>query len=173
MPSPGTGPMLRMAGIRPGMRVLDLGCGAGDLTMLLARLVGPAGSVTGIDRGAGELTLAERRTEAAGLFWVEFRQATVEEFTASGPFDAAIGSDVLFRQPDPAVFLRSAARHVCDGGVLGLREMGASHGDTVSALTEIFRAAGLPKPDLCFEPRAGEIGDRFGNGSGFLAVVRR
>jgi 2-polyprenyl-3-methyl-5-hydroxy-6-metoxy-1,4-benzoquinol methylase len=126
MPSLGTEPMLRMAGIRPGMRVLDLGCGAGDLTMLLARLVGPAGSVTGIDRRAGELTLAERRTESAGLFWVEFRQATVEEFTASGPFDAAIGSDVLFRQPDPAAFLRSAARHVRDGGVLGLRETSAS-----------------------------------------------
>ncbi len=42
--------LLQNAGIGPGMRVLDLGCGAGDVTMLAADMVGPSGSVTGIDR---------------------------------------------------------------------------------------------------------------------------
>jgi ubiquinone/menaquinone biosynthesis C-methylase UbiE len=42
--------LLRSAGIDAGMRVLDLGCGAGDVSMLAAELVGPAGIVVGIDR---------------------------------------------------------------------------------------------------------------------------
>ena len=48
------GPATRMifaeAGIRPGMRVLDLGCGAGDVAFVAADLVGPSGSVVGVDR---------------------------------------------------------------------------------------------------------------------------
>ena len=39
------------AGIEPGMRVLDPGCGMGDVSLLAARLVGETGTVTGIDRG--------------------------------------------------------------------------------------------------------------------------
>ena len=42
--------LLRNAGIDAGMRVLDLGCGAGDVSMLAAELVGPQGSIVGIDR---------------------------------------------------------------------------------------------------------------------------
>jgi ubiquinone/menaquinone biosynthesis C-methylase UbiE len=42
--------LLRSAGIEPGMRVLDIGCGAGDVSMLAAELVGSTGSVVGIDR---------------------------------------------------------------------------------------------------------------------------
>jgi len=42
----------RAAGIGPGMRILDLGCGVGDVAMLAADLVGPTGSVVGIDRNA-------------------------------------------------------------------------------------------------------------------------
>jgi ubiquinone/menaquinone biosynthesis C-methylase UbiE len=47
---PFTERLLRNAEIGPGMRVLDLGCGAGDVSMLAAELVGPSGSVVGIDR---------------------------------------------------------------------------------------------------------------------------
>jgi SAM-dependent methyltransferase len=45
------------AGLKPGMRVLDLGCGAGDVAMLAADLVGPKGRVVGIDRSAEALDL--------------------------------------------------------------------------------------------------------------------
>jgi hypothetical protein len=47
--APGTRMVFAEAGIRPGMRVLDLGCGAGDSTFVAADLVGPGGSVTGLD----------------------------------------------------------------------------------------------------------------------------
>jgi SAM-dependent methyltransferase len=52
------------AGIMPGMRVLDLGAGAGDVCLLLAEMVGPLGHVTGIDLDQGALEFAGGRTAA-------------------------------------------------------------------------------------------------------------
>lgn len=46
--APHSAHLLRLAGITPGPRVLDVGCGAGDLSMLLADLVGPDGAVIGV-----------------------------------------------------------------------------------------------------------------------------
>ena len=59
--------LLRNAGIDAGMRVLDLGCGVGDVSMLAAELVGPAGSVVGIDRSQEVLNMAKERAQDAGL----------------------------------------------------------------------------------------------------------
>lgn len=56
----------RAAGIAPGMRVLDLGCGVGDLAILAADLVGPTGSVVGIDRDAASVVWASKRVAEAG-----------------------------------------------------------------------------------------------------------
>ena len=53
------------AGIRPGMRVLDLGCGAGDVTFVAADLVGPDGSVVGVDRSPQALARAQLRAGSA------------------------------------------------------------------------------------------------------------
>jgi SAM-dependent methyltransferase len=59
--------LLRSAGIEQGMRVLDLGCGAGDVSMLAGKLVGPSGSVIGIDPNADILAVARARAQADGL----------------------------------------------------------------------------------------------------------
>jgi ubiquinone/menaquinone biosynthesis C-methylase UbiE len=53
--------------ITTGMRVLDLGCGAGDVSFLAAKFVGPEGLVIGIDRSQEVLNLAAKRAKAAGL----------------------------------------------------------------------------------------------------------
>jgi SAM-dependent methyltransferase len=53
--------VLRRAGVGPGMRVLDLGCGTGDVSFLAARLVGPTGAVLGVDRSPEAVAVAERR----------------------------------------------------------------------------------------------------------------
>jgi ubiquinone/menaquinone biosynthesis C-methylase UbiE len=61
--------------VGPGMQVLDLGCGAGDVSMLAAEFVGPTGLVVEIDRSREVLTLAAEEAHAAGLREVSFEQA--------------------------------------------------------------------------------------------------
>src|SRR5215472_10896035 len=67
--------LLLNAGIGPGMRVLDIGCGAGDVAMLAAGLVGPSGSVVGIDRNPQVLAMARERALAGGLQHIGFEEA--------------------------------------------------------------------------------------------------
>src|ERR1700735_825910 len=56
--APLTERFFRQAGIGPGQRVLDLGSGVGDVAMLAARLVGPAGEVVGVERDARSIARA-------------------------------------------------------------------------------------------------------------------
>jgi SAM-dependent methyltransferase len=77
---PVTARLLRAVGLRPGHRVLDVGCGAGDVAMLAAGLVGPTGSVTGIDRSLDAVRLARRRAYAAGIAGLEFVQADLADW---------------------------------------------------------------------------------------------
>src|ERR1700730_18592339 len=70
---PTTERLLRSAGIERGMHVLDLGCGAGDVSMLAGKLVGPSGSVLGIDPQCGHPLCCEGacsggRTPACQLY---------------------------------------------------------------------------------------------------------
>jgi SAM-dependent methyltransferase len=92
--------LLRRAGIGPGMRVLDLGSGPGDVTFQVAQLVGPDGFVVGIDRDPAQLAAAERRLAASGLRNVAFRQGDVRTFTDGEAFDAAVCRLLLIHLPD-------------------------------------------------------------------------
>jgi SAM-dependent methyltransferase len=64
--APATRMIFAAAGIQAGMRVLDLGCGAGDVTFVAASLAGPEGHVTGIDRSPDALARARLRAERPG-----------------------------------------------------------------------------------------------------------
>jgi cyclopropane fatty-acyl-phospholipid synthase-like methyltransferase len=68
--------VLRLAGVRPGMRVLDVGCGTGDVSFLAASLVGPEGEVIGVDKSPEAVALASQRAAEAGLHNVHFRPRT-------------------------------------------------------------------------------------------------
>ena len=80
--------VLRRSGIGAGMRVLDLGCGAGDVSFLIASLIGPQGSVIGIDRSSAAIRLAQERMAGARLAGVSFREADLAEVTCDAPVDA-------------------------------------------------------------------------------------
>src|SRR3954449_7388044 len=72
-----TGAWLDAAGVGPGMRVADLGCGPGDVTLAAARRVGPTGSVIGVDDAARPLERARRRARDEHLETVTFEQGDV------------------------------------------------------------------------------------------------
>ncbi|WP_158807023.1 class I SAM-dependent methyltransferase [Beijerinckia sp. L45] len=114
--------MLRSAGIEPGMRILDVGCGAGDVAMLAADLVGPTGSVVGIDRAADGLALAKRRTQY-NYPNIAFQQAGLDDYAGHGDFDMVICRYVLIHQADPVGFLRAAARLTRSGGIVAVHEI--------------------------------------------------
>ena len=120
---PFTERLLRNAEIGPGMRVLDLGCGAGDVSMLAAELVGPSGSVVGIDRSPQVIALARTRAQAAGLRQVIFKEVPLHTFSDPDTFDCVIGRYVLVHQSDPIDFLRTAARLVRPGGIIAFHEV--------------------------------------------------
>src|SRR4029434_1821163 len=65
--------LLQRAGIGPGMRVLDLGCGAGDVSILAATLVGSSGSVVGVDLSAEAIAGAPKRAKATGSTQSQFQ----------------------------------------------------------------------------------------------------
>ncbi len=111
------------AGIQPGMKILDVGSGAGDVAMLAARLVGPSGSVVGIDQNPEVLKTARQRASEAGLENVEFVEGDLRENDLSDDFDGAVGRLVLVYTADPAEAIASVAKHVKKGGFVGFEEI--------------------------------------------------
>jgi 2-polyprenyl-3-methyl-5-hydroxy-6-metoxy-1,4-benzoquinol methylase len=132
--------MIRESGIQTGMRVLDIGCGFGDLSMLLADAVGPAGKVVAIDREQRAVDAARNRTEAAGYKQIEIVVATDEALPDDDPFDAAVGRYVLVHQPDPAGTVRRAAGAVRRGGIVAFQEPAMGIPNFIFPMVEIHKA---------------------------------
>jgi cyclopropane fatty-acyl-phospholipid synthase-like methyltransferase len=116
--APATRMIFGAAGIRPGMRVLDLGCGAGDVTFVAADLVGPDGSVVGVDRSLQALARAQLRAEQRGLAHVRFAAGDIYDPAPGGPFDVIVGRLLLMHVPDPAAALRRQATTLRAGGLV-------------------------------------------------------
>lgn len=114
---------LRDAGIGYGMRVLDAGCGTGDVSLLVGGLVGPTGMVLGVDRSADALASASDRVASRGLGNVQFVQDEISAFAATRPFDAVVGRLVLASQPDPVATLRQLGSLVRPGGIVAFQDI--------------------------------------------------
>jgi len=116
--------VLLRAGLERGMRVLDLGCGAGDVSLLAGEIVGPSGNVLGVDRSPEAIETANRRAAEAGkCFWVRFASADLATYVPEEKFDAIIGRFVLMYLPDPAATLARLARCSNAGGIVAFHEM--------------------------------------------------
>jgi len=116
--------LLQEAGLVRGMRVLDIGSGAGDVAMLAAELVGPTGSVVGVDRSAETLAMARERAAEAGHRNIKFLEGEAEDLPSRMEFDFAIGRYVLVHQADPAKLIQAVASHVRPGGAVAFHEVG-------------------------------------------------
>lgn len=186
--------ILHKAGLEPGMSVLDVGCGAGDVSFLAAKLVGRAGSVIGIDRSSEAVALARQRAEDVGFQNLKFEQADLEQFSPNLQVDALIGRLVLLYMRDPAGSLRGWSKAVRRGGIVAFHEMVMSGmrsvppaptydkagGHVIEAfrragnevdmglhLYETFTAAGLPAPEMLMGGRVEGEPDA----QGYLAIA--
>jgi 2-polyprenyl-3-methyl-5-hydroxy-6-metoxy-1,4-benzoquinol methylase len=121
--NPFTEQFLRRAGLTAGMRVLDVGCGVGEVSMIAAHLVGYRGHVTGIDMDAGALALAARRCQERGLDQVTFLQQDIHHFRADSAFDAVIGRHILIHTREPGTVLKMAAANLRPGGLVAFHEI--------------------------------------------------
>jgi len=96
------------SGIQRGMHVLELGCGAGDISLWIAKLVGPAGLVIGVDESAEVIEAAEKRATVSGqCYWTRFIAADLNTFIPHERFDVVVvRSALLLRREQRATLLR-------------------------------------------------------------------
>ena len=149
------------AGITAGMRVLDLGSGAGDVALLVAELVGPQGAVVGVDANADILTVARTRAAVAGRTNLEFRAGDLDQVGLGNDFDAVVGRWILMYLPDPADLVRRAAGRLRPGGIVAFQESdlrnplrpypaGPLHDEVIRWMTP---PPGAPGPDTAAGPK--------------------
>lgn len=101
-----------------GDRVLDLGCGFGDTTQRLARLVGAEGSALGVDVSEPFIAAAKREAEEAGAANVEFAVADVQTLELPREFDYAFSRMGMMFFANPVAALRNVSRALVPGGRL-------------------------------------------------------
>jgi ubiquinone/menaquinone biosynthesis C-methylase UbiE len=110
-----------LAHLRPGMRVLDCGCGPGSITVGLAEHVAP-GEVIGIDIDPTHIALAQTRAADAGLSNVRFETADMYTLPfANAAFDAVFCHAVLAHLRHPSQALSEIRRVLQPEGVVGTR----------------------------------------------------
>ena len=114
--------LCRRAGITEGMRVLEIGSGAGDVALTLAELVGPAGQVVGVDVNAAILDTARRRAIDAGVRNVEFIAGDARELAFADKFDAIVGRFVLMYMADPREAFATLMTHLKPAGIAAFQE---------------------------------------------------
>ena len=125
---PITSRLFTEAGLAAGMRVLDLGSGAGNVAMLASQLVGPHGSVVGIERDPESISAARHWAEAAGRDNIEYVEGDVTTLGGvDGEFDAVVGRTILVHLADPKAVLRAAIGRLRAGGLLCMQEVDLTH----------------------------------------------
>jgi SAM-dependent methyltransferase len=119
----GTSGFLDKVGLRPGMACLDVGCGGGDVTRELARRVGPAGRVTGLDMDAAQLEIVRAEAAAQNVPNIDYRVANIADpLRDLGTFDLVYSRFLLCHLARPTEALSSMVTCLKPGGVLALED---------------------------------------------------
>ena len=121
--APVTRQFLEQAGLCAGMKVLEVGSGAGDVALLAAELVSPTGMVIGVDHNPEILATARARAQAARLTQVAFVESDLTAVLLDDPFDAVVGRYILQHVRAPVLLLRHLVRHLRPGGIVAFQEV--------------------------------------------------
>jgi len=155
---PFTEKFFRFAGVSPGMRVIEIGSGMGDVAFLAGEIVGPGGWVLGVDHDSAGLEKARERSRQQGCSsWVSFEATNLAEFDTADQFDAIVGRYILLYQQDPGAIIRRLLKFLKPGGIVVFHEMDFANAhssdppcafwdEMYGLLSEAFRRAGNP-PD--------------------------
>lgn len=111
------------AGISKGMKVLDIGSGAGDVAIALAEMVGSEGEVVGVDVNEEILQSSRKRAKQAGFENITFIEGDFQTLSFEGQFDAVVGRLVLMYVSDPALALRKFSTYLRPGGIIAFQEL--------------------------------------------------
>jgi SAM-dependent methyltransferase len=184
---PTTEDLFKRVGLDVGMSCLDLGCGGGDVTVEMARRVGPTGRVTGVDMDEVKVGLARQAALNQDLVQIDWQVMNVYEWAAApASFDFAYCRNLLQHLSRPKDLLADMWAAVKPGGVLAVedadfegsfcdpphagfqfwvetyqRVLEGHGGDPLTGrkLPRLFREAGIPEPDLRVVQRADLIGE--------------
>lgn len=115
---PDTRALLARAGVGAGMRCIDLGCGGGEVTFELAKLIAPDGTVVGVDMDEIELALAREAAAERGITNVEFRTLNVNDWDEPATYDVVFSRFLLQHLSQPVALLRRMWAAVRPGGVI-------------------------------------------------------
>ncbi|GKQ52593.1 class I SAM-dependent methyltransferase [Bradyrhizobium sp. Ce-3] len=146
--------LLREAGLSPGMKVLDIGSGAGNVSFIAASLVGESGAVVGVDSNPAIVAEAASTARSLGLSQVSFRVGDITAIELERDFDAVVGRLVLIYVRDPAALVRQLLEHVKPGGIVAFQDLDWGEGPIANPpspllsqawgqVREMFRRAGL------------------------------
>ena len=120
----GTGNPFSLGELRPGERVVDVGCGAGIDSLIAAKKVGPEGRVIGVDMTPSMLEKARQAADEVGLANVEFREGYAEELPVEDCWaDVMISNGVLNLMPNKATALEEMSRVLKPDGRLQIGDI--------------------------------------------------
>jgi SAM-dependent methyltransferase len=137
---PATARLLADCGLRAGMSVLDVGCGTGEVSMLAADAVGPAGAVTGVDRAPEALEKGRDRAALRRAGHVRFVEDDIGAMSADEDYDAVLGRMVLMHQPDPVQVLAHLAALARPGAAVAFAEIYIVPAPTTVPARPLFEA---------------------------------
>jgi len=146
--------LLKEAGLSPGMKVLDVGSGAGNVSFIAAGLVGERGAVVGVDSNPAIVAEATATARSLGLRQVSFRAGDISTIELDRDFDAVVGRLVLIYVKDPAALVRHLLAHVKPGGIVAFQDLDWGEGPIANppspllaqawgTVKEMFHRAGL------------------------------
>lgn len=118
--------LLENAGVTTGMRVLDVGCATGEVTQIVAKIVGETGEVIGVDMNQNLLDIAENNNHAPH---VQFINADLYQLPESlGQFDVIVGRRILMYLPDVPQILTMLKSRLNPKGIMCFQESDAING---------------------------------------------